>query len=82
LALEDLVAFVDPHFGQAPWDLGGDLHFGGFQAAIAHAQTFGQTVLGGAPVTEAAGTEQQRDQENGKQVGRAGCGRHGCILRL
>lgn len=58
LALEHLVAFIDPHFGQASGDLGGDLHFGGFQATIALAQAFGQAILGGAPVTEAAGAEQ------------------------
>jgi len=81
LALEYLVAFIHPHFFQTPGDLGGDLHFGGFQAAVAHAQAFGQAVLGGFPVTETASGEQQHNQEGGKQLGGAVVRGHRCFLR-
>ena len=58
LALEHLVAFIDTHFGQPPGDLAGDLHFGGFQSAIAHAQALGQAILGGFPVAKGTGAHQ------------------------
>ncbi|MNV92731.1 hypothetical protein D3C71_1873510 [compost metagenome] len=59
LALEHLVAFVDMHVGEASGELAGNLHFGGFQPPIAHAQAFGQAVAQGFPIAETAGGDQQ-----------------------
>ncbi|MNP38859.1 hypothetical protein D3C76_1324040 [compost metagenome] len=67
LALANLVAFVDQHFGQAPGDLAGDLHFSGFKPAVTHAQAIRQTIVQGFPVTQATRGHKQGDQGAGEK---------------
>ena len=69
LAAGDLVAFVDQHLGQASGDLAGDLHLGGLEAPVAHAQAFGQAVVKGLPVAQPA----CRQPDSGGDGGGADC---------
>ncbi|MNO90409.1 hypothetical protein D3C76_819200 [compost metagenome] len=69
LAATHLVAFIDQHFGQAPGNLAGNLHLGGFEAAVAHAYAFRQLVVERLPVAQASGCRQQGDQGRGENLG-------------
>ncbi|MNJ44525.1 hypothetical protein D3C77_395810 [compost metagenome] len=67
LALADCVAFVDQHFGQAAGNLAGNLHFGGFESAVAHAQAVGQAIMQRLPVAQATSGQEQGDQGAGEE---------------
>ncbi|MNZ99225.1 hypothetical protein D3C78_1185420 [compost metagenome] len=67
MALSNLVTFIGQYFGQASRNLGGDLHFSGFEPAVAHAQAVGQAIVQGFPVAQAARSQKQGDQGASEQ---------------
>ena len=80
LALGYPVAFVNQHFSQTPGDFCCDLHFCGFEAAVAHADAFGEAVVLGFPITEPACCDQQDSQRDNEIMGNTVIARHADIL--